>query len=285
MKGNKPSVTAEGIAVVRAFESAKPFTERVCYDPLARRFASPILYFLYQILAITGYTEWRGPGVQGYLVARTRYIDDYLKECLENGLEQLVILGAGYDSRAYRFDPLKQIRVFEVDHPATQKSKMTKVRQILGNEPAHVIYVPVDFTREILAERLLESGYDPRLKTLFIWEGVVYYLNSEAVDKTLKFVVNHSGKNSSIILDYTYTSVIDGTYERNEVQAMRRYKGITHEKMTYGIEQGEINSFLMQRGFHDIVDVSGDFFKKAYFQGINQNRNVTDAYSIVHATV
>src|SRR5512137_1984659 len=104
MRRNQTSLTAAGIAVARAIESEKPAGERVCFDPYARRFAPGWLYSITSLFVKIGYAEWRGPGVVGFLVARDRYIDDVLQDFLKEGLQQLVILGAGLDARAYRFD-------------------------------------------------------------------------------------------------------------------------------------------------------------------------------------
>ncbi len=107
MKRTQASTTAQGIAFARALEYSKPAAERVCDDPLARKLISPAFYLLGRLTA--GYGERKGPGVIGFLVARCRYIDDYLLECLAAGIEQLVILGAGLDSRAY-FTGVNQTR-------------------------------------------------------------------------------------------------------------------------------------------------------------------------------
>lgn len=286
VKKKRSSFTAAGIALIRALESARPAGQRVCYDPFARRFISRAFFNFGKFFVDIGYSEKRGPGVMGFLVARARYIDDYLQSCIDEGLEQLVILGAGYDSRAYRFEKLKgRVNVFEVDHPATQRTKMEKLEQILGHLPEHVVYVSVDFTEETLEKRLYESGYDRRLKTLFIWEGVTHYLTPEAVDNTLAFVTNNSGTGSSIIFDYIYTSLINGTYKRGEVSSMRRYRGLTGETLVFGIPEGTIEEFLQQRGFYQVRNVTGEFLKRAYFTGVNQNREVASGYAIVSATV
>ena len=192
MNRNQSSLTAAGIAIVRALESEKPAGERVCYDPYARRFVGAGLFYFVKFFAALGYADWKGPGVWEFLAARERYIDDYLEACLSEGLEQLVILGAGYDARAYRFDALRTgVKVFEVDHPATQAVKLKKLVAIFGAWPAHVTYVPIDFNQQSLAERLFASGYDEQRKTLFIWQGVTQYLTPAAVDDTLAFVAGH----------------------------------------------------------------------------------------------
>ncbi|MBU1880356.1 MAG: class I SAM-dependent methyltransferase [Chloroflexi bacterium] len=287
MKQNQASTTAAGIALARAIESAKPAGERICYDPFARRFISGAFYHFGKFFVDIGYSEWKGPGVIGFLVARVRYLDDYMQSCLDNGLEQLVILGAGYDSRAYRLEKLiaGPVRVFEVDHPATQQVKREQLQKILGRLPEHVIYVPIDFTLETLENRLSDSGYDPQAKTLFTWEGVTQYLTPDAVDSTLAFVAGHSGPGSAIIFDYMYTSLLDGTVTRGEVSNMRRYRRFTGEGLVFGIPEGTVAAFLEQRGFCQVRNVDADWLIKTYFTGVNERRQVAAGYAIVSATV
>lgn len=211
MRKRQPSLTAIGIAMARAVESEKPAEERVCDDPYARRFVPTWLYQVFAFFLKSGYAEWRGPGVWGFLVARDRYIDDVLQSALDEGLQQLVILGAGYDSRVYRFKEIPgRVKVFEVDHPATQKSKLARLRAIFGQVPGHVVYVPIDFETQTLQAGLMAAGCQPDLKTLFIWQGVTMYLAAESVEATLAFVARNSGPGSAIVFDYIYRSILDG---------------------------------------------------------------------------
>lgn len=279
MRKNQTSLTAAGIAVMRAVESEKPEDERICYDPYARKFVPAWMFYVLGFFIKSGYAEWRGPGVNGFLAARERYIDDTLKSFLEEGIQQLVILGAGYDSRAYRFN-LTGVKTFEVDHPATQEDKLAKVRAIFGKSPHHVVYVPVDFNTQSLEERLLEYGYDPALKTLFIWQGVTMYLSREAVDSILDFVVQHAGPGSAIVFDYLYRSLLDGVQKQNEVANMRRYRFMTGEGLTFGIPAGMISSFLEERGFAEVKDVNAEDLKAAYCTGRNAGRAVVGGYGI-----
>jgi methyltransferase (TIGR00027 family) len=283
MKKNQSSITAQGIAFARALESSRPAGERVCYDPLARQMLSPAFYLFCKLFV--GYGEKRAPGVMGYLAARTRYIDDYVQSCIADGIEQLVILGAGLDSRAYRFEPLKErVRVFEVDHPATQQGKIEKVKKVLKDLPEHVTYIPIDFNTETLG-KLFGFGYNSRLKTLFIWEGVTYYLAADAVDSTLEFVRKNSGQGSSIIFDYVYTSALTTARKQGEVARMQRYSRFTGEGLVFGIEEGRVEEFLSRRGYTQIKNATSEDFKRAYFAGANQNRPVAPIYAIVHAAV
>ncbi len=284
MKRNQSSLTAEGIAMARALESSKPAGERVCYDPYARQFVSSWLWILGK--ATMGYATRRSPGVLEFLAARTRFIDDYLQCGIADGIQQLVILGAGFDTRAYRFERLRgHAKVFEVDHPATQRVKIAKLEKILGNLPSDVTFVPIDFRSETL-DKLFARGYDKRLKTLIIWEGVTMYLAADAVDATLAFVAGNSGAGSSIVFDYIYRAALDGTMKENEVKSMQRWRGVTGEGLSFGIARGRIEEFLAQRGFENIVNADSDALKKAYFAGANQKaRVVAPVYAIVHATV
>lgn len=290
MREGKPSFTADIVTAYRVIESKKPTDERVCYDPLAQHFLSAemkaggirvirrkIRRWVFELL---------GPGWPAYYVARTRYLDDYLQSSLEAGLGQLVILGAGYDSRAYRFEKLKgKTKVFEVDHPATQQAKIAKLREIFGTVPGHVIFVSIDFDKESLELRLLESGYDRRLKTLFIWEGVTPYIKAEAVDETLAFIAKNSGQGSSIIFDYTIPSVINGTCNRREAKVWRRGVKRYGEPLQFGIDQEAVEDFLAQKGFYQVRNVTSEFLKNTYFTGVNLKREITPIMAIVHATV
>jgi methyltransferase (TIGR00027 family) len=218
------------------------------------------------------------------VLLRTRYIDDFLAEQLVPEVQQLVILGAGFDSRAYRFrDRLHDVAVFEVDHPATSRSKISAVRRILGSAPSHVTYVPVDFDRESLATRLADAGYRSEQRTVFLWEGTTPYLTAEAVDSTLGFIASHSRAGSVVLFDYIVRSVLDGTCRlrgaRNEHERMKR----TAEPFVFGLAEGEAAGFLEKRGFCDVRDTAGDELRERYLG--DRAAYVKLWWRIVHATV
>lgn len=283
MNEKQSSITAQGIAAIRAVESSKPPEQRICYDPLARQLVRPTIYILTKLFA--GYGEWRAPGTTGFLVARARYIDDYLQNRLDRGIDQLVILGAGLDSRAYRFEKLRrQVKVFEVDHPTTQQEKCRKLKKIFGELPRQVTFVPVDFNQDSL-DRLFDFAYDHQGITVFIWEGVTYCLTAEAVDRTLEFVRSNSGESSSIIFDYVYASALTAIHKRGEIARMQRYKRLTGEGLTWGIEEGHIDELLSQRGYTQIKNMTSEDLKCAYFSGVNAERTIAPIYAIAYATV
>lgn len=281
MRKNQSSLTAEGIAVARAVESEKPADERICYDPYARRFVPAWMYRLMGFFIKSGYSELRGPGVNGFLMARERYIDEVLEQFLGEGVQQIVILGAGYDSRGHRFDLEGRVKVFEVDHPLTQAEKMKRARRIFAKLPEHITYVPVDFNTQTLSDCLVSSGYDPHLFSQFIWQGVTMYLTLAGVDATLDFIVKNSAPGSAVVFDYVYQAVLEGVQKQNEISNMRRYRFMTGEGLTFGIPQGGAGAFLQARGFRQVKDITTEELKTAYFTGKNANRKVAGGYGIV----
>jgi methyltransferase (TIGR00027 family) len=280
MRKKQPSLTAAGIAVVRALESEKPADERICYDPLSRHLVPSWIYHVFGFFIKIGYAERRGPGVIGFLVVRERYIDDLLEAFLDEGIDQLVILGAGFDSRPYRFD-LEKVRTFEVDHPYTQMEKREKLKHNFEELPETITYVPMDFNDQSLENQLIAAGFNPSLKTLFIWQGVTMYLSSAAVDDILSFVVSSSAPGSAIVFDYVYRELLESTKSQSEITNMRRYRFLTGEGLTFGVPEGEIDPYLKTRGFHQVKDVNINKLKTTYFTGKNAHRHVMGGYGIV----
>lgn len=288
MRAGRPSLTSDGNTAVRAREMRKPAEERICSDPFAPHFLSPFFMRLRRHpwlgKAYGWLAERRCPGLRGGILARTRYIDERTTACLADGIGQLVILGAGNDSRGYRLvEPGSGVRVFEVDHPATQAVKCEKVRNLFGAIPPHVTFVPVDFCRDDLHRRLDESGYEPDRKTLFIMEGVIYYLTAAAVDDTLRFVTHCSASGSSIVFDYFPLPVINGTCTRKESINMRRRVAGMGEPFLFGIRDEEIEEFLRERGFRQFEITDSSACKEAWFHGANGAIRVTDIFRFVHA--
>jgi methyltransferase (TIGR00027 family) len=281
MRKTQASGTAIGAAAVRAIESEKPAEKRICYDPFARKFIDTWVYLMMKIFA--RYGEWHTKGALTFIVCRCRYIDDYLQECLKSGVTQLVILGAGLDSRAYQ-DELHQgmVRIFEVDHPATQASKIEQVKKVFGKIPSHTTYIPVDFINETL-DKLLTSGFDRSRKTLFIWEGVTLYLNIESINTTLEWIHTNSAPGSPIIFDYQEVSGRKEIIRRDFLYAI--VSRLSDEKDVFGFEKGQIVDYLSQKGLTHVVDVSAEQLTHFYCTGPNRSRKVGRIYSIVHAEV
>ena len=158
------------------------------------------------------------------MTIRTRFIDDALRRAIADGTTQVAILGAGFDTHAYRCQELlTSTRVFEIDRPATQALKRQRVNDALGGPPANLTYVPIDFQHEDLATVLRTHGYDSSQRTFFIWEGVTMYLEEAAIRDTLRFVGSHP-PGSGIVFDYVYRPLIDmlAAIDMNNIPAVQR---------------------------------------------------------------
>jgi len=286
-----PSKMAEEIAFHRVVEMFMPEDEKIFSDPYAIRFVNPEI--LENMAKNPVETQKKSeeleklfPGVHNSIIARVRYFDDFVEKLVDEGLEQLVILGAGYDTRAYRIEGLKEnVKVFEVDHPNTQSFKIEKVREIFGSIPDHVVYVPIDFDTQKLDQRLLESGYDRSKKTLFVMEGFVMYIPPSAVDETLSFIVNNSGKGSAVIFDYIPQSVVDGTSDLEVGKNLHNHAKEYKEPLQFGIEEGKLETFLKERGFSSIENVTSEDYQKAYFEGKKRNKDVCSLFLFAHTVV
>ncbi|MEW5957134.1 MAG: SAM-dependent methyltransferase [Chloroflexota bacterium] len=179
------------------------------------------------------------PELYAYFIARTAYIDHIFEQALRANLPQIVFLGAGYDSRSLRFKELiKDTRLFECDIQPTQQRKKNLLSQANVAVPQQLTFVPINFKAEALEHGLSTAGFDKSKRTLFIWEGVSYYLSAEAVNKTLNSVRSSSPVGSTICFDYMTQSMLSP---------------YAAEPFQFWIEPEKIESFLAERGYQ-LVD-------------------------------
>jgi methyltransferase (TIGR00027 family) len=139
-------------------------------------------------------------GLRAFLVARSRYAEDNLAHATRHGIMQYVLLGAGLDTFAHR-NPYPHLRVFEVDHPATQQWKRELLETGSLPSPENLTYVPVDFEHESLPQQLYSAGFNPQVPTFFAWLGVVPYLTLEAFRSTINFIAAQP-LGTGVVLDY-----------------------------------------------------------------------------------
>ena len=207
MKADLPSRTAQFVALGRAMADAGISHVAGFSDPTARHFLSEKGTRALE-KTVTAIRAGKGGIRLGYarsmadmMALRTFAIDTPVRDAIERGARQLVILGAGYDGRAWRMKELAGVKVFEVDHPATQGAKRERSS---GMPPAigAVTFVSIDFERQKLRDVLENSGYDASVPTCWIWEGVVMYLTPEAMRGTLAGISGLSSRGSSLIVNY-----------------------------------------------------------------------------------
>jgi len=191
------------------------------------------------------------PGMYEYMLARTAFFDNVFIDALNKNIPQIVLLGAGYDTRAYRFAKLNNTtKIIELDIATTQNRKKKCLKKAQIDIPKHVTLVPINFNKESLKSVLEKAGYENSEKTLFIWEGVSYYLDPESVDATLEFVNNSSHNESVIAFDYAISiseENINNYYGvKKFAQSWRKHR--SDELFRFAIDEGKIESFLEQRG-------------------------------------
>jgi methyltransferase (TIGR00027 family) len=195
-------------------------------------------------------------GVFIHLLARTRAIDETVRVALEDGARQVVILGAGYDSRAYRMrEQMRRATVFEVDFPPTQGLKKLRIRESLGRVPGNVVFVPIDFTKEDLRTVLPKAGYHSGRKTVFVWEGVSFYLPEPDVTATLRFVAKHSAPGSMIIFDYVSERAVKGNHDDTRLKEAMTRLAKWGEPHIFGLPDGKTREFLKERGLNLVSDL------------------------------
>ncbi|WP_028024052.1 class I SAM-dependent methyltransferase [Enterovibrio calviensis] len=178
--------TAQGVAKQRLMETLAKPVQRIIDDPYADRFVvgAGLIKLMGHKLSVW-VTQQFSPGFHEHLIARTRFIDDLVRSSAVDGIEQYVILGAGYDLRAHRLDLPPAMKIFEVDQAEVQERKRTKLPKEIPNSD-NVTYVSVDFNRQSISERLLAAGFDQTKSTIFTLEGVSQYITKEAVAETVK---------------------------------------------------------------------------------------------------
>ena len=255
MRTGQPSRTARQNALFRALEAGRPSADRVADDPLAVRFLTPE----FRALAVAGRVpparrliesviDRRWPCVRGGVVARTRLIDERVAVALP-GVEQVLILGAGFDSRAYRLAQLRDVAVFEVDHPATQAAKRRILRRGSGRLPANVRFVPVEFGADDPAAELAGRGFVSGAPTLVLWEGVTNYLDSASVDATFRFLASAIAPGSPVLFTYVDRAMLDRSADFEGAATTLRAVRRVGEPFTFGLNPREVSGYLGDRGF------------------------------------
>lgn len=212
----QPSSTAEWVCAYRGIGAQHPdpklrnpdyLAEKLCRRPgeFSQKYAGSRLVIDTYPVAYAGY----------FMVnVRTQYIDAALRRAAADGATQVVILGAGYDSRAYRFrEAFPQLRFFEVDLPATGEVKRQRLTEVFGAVPDYVRYAPIDFDTQKLEDVLPPLGYDPKQRTFFVLEGVTMYVAKAGIGATLDFICRNSAPGSRAVFDYLLRPVIEGKYQ------------------------------------------------------------------------
>jgi methyltransferase (TIGR00027 family) len=291
MKAGQASRTAQHMALFRAMESALPAKRRLFEDQLAAKALSGGLRFVAALSRVPGvanvlrtFIDHNWPGVRTSGVARTRFIDDQVKTGLAAGAAQVVILGAGFDARAYRLTAMAGRGVFEVDHPSTSAAKQTVVKRTFGALPQHLRFVAVNFDTESLAQAMNAAGYDANKRTLFIWEGVTNYLGEAAIDATLRWCAS-AAVGSTVIFTYIHREVLEHPQAFFGGAKMTATVQAVGERWTFGLEPTQLADFLKQRGLILQQDVGASDYRAKYYGAAAQRMRGYEFYRIAVAEV
>jgi len=209
----------------------------------------------------------RLPGSYTYEIMRAKFIDEIVLDAAAVGLDELILLGAGLDSRPYRLaEQLRGVRVIEVDHPASQASKRARVRRRFGHEPDHVRFVEIDFTRDDLGAKLAAAGHEGSARTLFVWSGVSPYLPEQAVADVLSWVGAHDSSHTSIVFDACWAEVVDGSREYYGADELRKFTAGTGEPLRWGIPEGRVDETLSRFGLRAERSLDSEAGRSAYLE-------------------
>ncbi len=264
---NQASETAMATAMMRALAARDERDEIRGEDYLAELFLTEDRKAL---LSDAATRRWvlankAAPGAYEFMIARTAFFDRLMAEAIRTNLPQVVLLGAGYDTRPYRLKHLlRDTRIFELDIQSTQQRKREILQQGNVSVPEHLTFVSLNFNTDDLAEVLHISGYDVARRTLFIWEGVTYYLAGQIVDRTLMVVRSISPPGSSIAFDYA--SISPEALGEEGVRRLREHMKTQYanEPTKFGIREGTLESFLSERGYRLIAHLTPRDMEASY---------------------
>ncbi len=285
MATQRVSNTAIGAATCRLIEQYQPEDIRLFHDPLVKelvgtpirvlmRLASMRKLAIQQMDAIT-------PGIYGVQIARTRFIDDAVQDALAQGIEQVVILGAGLDTRAYRLAGMEHARVFEVDLPSVQEAKKKRLRSHFGRLPEQVTFLPIDFETQSLEAVFSGTSFSP---AIFVWEGVTQYLAEEAVRRTLAFV-GQSAPGSILVFTYVLQSLIQRRLAIPGAEKMMDMVARRGAPWLFGLEPENVAAYLAPFHLHLSADVGHAEHQARYFKPVRRTLVVSEIERIAQASV
>jgi methyltransferase (TIGR00027 family) len=246
------SRTAEWTCMSRAASSFEVDPHYRSGDFIAAQLIpSPILVLLRTRIGRIVFRRWlAAKGVYEYVIARTRYIDAAFQKALEDRFEQIVLFGAGFDTRTIRFQSaLQSTQVFELDVPITQAAKIDRYRQRGLTVPPNLKFVAIDFDKESIEEKLRQFGFREKERSLFIFEGVLMYLLPASVDSTFRMLGNLAGQGSRVVFDYVRASVLRGSGTVYGEAGVTRAVNKVNEQWQFGLEPDHVESFLSSYGF------------------------------------
>ncbi|WP_033288092.1 SAM-dependent methyltransferase [Amycolatopsis jejuensis] len=287
---NAAAQTAVGPMVIIAVEQSEnpPLVrDELAYRmlPSLGRFAVACTRWRPARRALIAATEKKIPGLWASMVCRKRYIDEKLLDAADGtavGIDAVVVLGAGFDTRAYRLPGLAGIPVFEVDLPANIEAKRARLVKIYGEIPAAVTLVPIDFEAQSIADTLAQHGYRGDQRTFFVWEAVTQYLSEDGVRKTFEFLAAAPPGSQLVFITYLRQDFLDGTVLYGGEAAYREFvqkRRLWH----FGLLPEQVGGFLTPYGWTEVEQAGPREFTARYLQPAGRVMPVSEIERCVHA--
>jgi methyltransferase (TIGR00027 family) len=261
-------------AGAKAFEMSLPDHKRIITDRFAPFYAGKVGMDMVKAMHVIN------PSVRKGIVLRARYFDDYAVQCIDDGYSQVVLLGAGYDSRYLRLSEFCNINVFELDLLSTQTIKKALTRRLLGGLPPNVRYVTIDFSKDNIIETLIKAGFQSHRRTLFIWEGVTLFLNQDIIAKTLGRLAE-LGPHHRVVFDFIPQELVDDETDYLGNRRLLNLCASIKEPLTFGSRPEIMEGLLSHLGFGQIKIVGLPEAYKRY-TGSDQ---IEDSYYFATAEV
>jgi methyltransferase (TIGR00027 family) len=249
MQTGQPSRTALGAARLRAAHQVLDQAS-ILADPLAVRILGDDI----EVSLDHAQTHTSGPRMRWFIASRSRIAEDALNMAVDAGTTQLVVLGAGLDTLAYRTPLAGRLRIFEVDHPATQARKREMLAAAAIAEPETLSFVPVDFEREKLSERLDAAGFKSDERSFFSWLGVVPYLTEDAIFSTLGFIAQLPG-GAEVVFDYVNPATSIPAAGRAAHQALAGRVAAVGERFQSYLDTASLCAKMSAAGFRHVDDI------------------------------
>jgi methyltransferase (TIGR00027 family) len=281
--------TALGPMVIAAVEQLEPADRRIVTDPLAIRLLPPTLALLVRACrwhrlrdSMIRATDKKARGIWGGVLCRKRYADDQVTAAIEAGIEQVVVLGAGLDTRAYRLPESQRVRVYEVDLPANINTKRARAHAALGGVPDHVRLVPVDLETDDLMESLAANGFQLDRPTMFLWEAVTQYLTEDGVRRTLALLAK-AAPGSRLVFTYIRGDYLNGT---NTYEAEGAYQDfvVRQQVWHFGLAPDQVAGLLDEYGWVEREQVGAAEYQDRYLRPVGRELPVSEIERFVHAT-
>ncbi len=287
--------TAQGIAKQRLIESLAQPDKRIINDPFAEKFVlgAGFIKLLGHSLNVW-LAQWLIPGFHEHIIARTRLVDDFVEQSAVNGVEQYVILGAGYDSRAHRLRLPSTLRVFEIDQQEVLARKRAKLCKEYPNSKA-VTYVAIDFAHQSISDQLVKSGFDQSKATVFTLEGVSQYITKEALTATIE-EVSMLVRNARSVFFLSYASDLLSTnpeacFGKGYPRAEMRARLITYGSAKVGepwvafYRADEIENILSQNGYRVKENLTLKDLNSRYFAPVGRALAENQLFQLEHFVI